>query len=75
MAVYAGFAVGVPLSALIAPERFAMASATAFLSSQLLDVWMFDKLRHKKPWWRAPLVWVLSSTDTLSNRSGSYSGF
>ena len=56
MAVYAGFAVGVPLSALIAPERFAMASATAFLSSQLLDVWMFDKLRHKKPWWRAPLV-------------------
>ena len=33
-----------------------MASATAFLSSQLLDVWMFDKLRHKKPWWRAPLV-------------------
>ena len=55
-AVYAGFAVGVPVSALIAPERIAVASATAFLSSQLLDVWMFDKLRHEKPWWRAPLV-------------------
>jgi len=35
--------------------RVAFASAMAFLLAQLLDVEIFDRLRHGS-WWRAPLV-------------------
>lgn len=73
--VYAGFAVGVACSLVgtqIAGEfgplvtwRIAMGSGLAFLTAQLLDVALFDRLRAGV-WWRAPLVSTLvgSSVDT-----------
>lgn len=53
--VYAGFAIAVVLSALLASPRIALASGSAFLCAQLLDVSVFDRLRAGR-WWRAPLV-------------------
>lgn len=53
--VYAGFAAGVLASLLLAPWRIAVASGTAFLVGQLLDVLVFDRLRHAT-WWKAPFV-------------------
>lgn len=55
MVVYAGFAVGVIASLVLADMRIALASGTAFLISQLLDISVFDKLRAKT-WWIAPFV-------------------
>ncbi len=56
--VWVGFAVAVLLSSILATPRIAVASGSAFLLAQLLDVQLFDRLRHGR-WWRAPL---LSST-------------
>jgi queuosine precursor transporter len=53
--VYAGFAIAVLVSILVASPRIAIASGSAFLISQLLDVSIFDRLRAGL-WWRAPLV-------------------
>ena len=53
--VFVGFAVAVALSVWLATPRIAIASGTAFLAAQLLDVSVFDRLRHGA-WWRAPLV-------------------
>ncbi|MGE0118091.1 MAG: VUT family protein [Dongiaceae bacterium] len=53
--IYAGFAVGVVLSALLATPRIAAASGLAFLLAQLLDVTVFNWLRQRS-WWRAPFV-------------------
>lgn len=73
--VVAGFAVGVACSLIgtqIAGEfgplvtwRIALGSGLAFLTAQLLDVAVFDRLRAGR-WWRAPLVSTLvgSSADT-----------
>ena len=46
--------------------RIALASGTAFLVAQLLDVWVFDRLRQSR-WWRAPLISSLlgSAIDTV----------
>lgn len=52
---YAGFALAVLLSIGLAGWRIALASGTAFLSAQLLDILVFDRLR-RLPWWQAPLV-------------------
>jgi len=52
---YVGFALAVVLSALVAGWRIALASGTAFLASQLLDVYVFNRLR-RQTWWRAPLI-------------------
>jgi uncharacterized PurR-regulated membrane protein YhhQ (DUF165 family) len=64
--VYAGFGVGVVLSAFLATPRIAVASATAFLVAQLLDIFVFDRLRDRV-WWAPPLVSSLlgSIIDTL----------
>ncbi len=45
--------------------RIAVGSGLAFLTAQLLDVSIFDKLRHGS-WWRAPLASTLvgASADT-----------
>ena len=45
--------------------RIAIGSGLAFLTAQLLDVSIFDKLRHGS-WWRAPLASTLvgASADT-----------
>lgn len=59
--VYAGFAVGVAASLYFADMRIAMASGTAFLIAQLLDVSVFDKLRSMT-WWIAPFASSIIST-------------
>lgn len=53
--VYVGFAVGVALSLSVESidTRIAIASGTAFLLAQLVDVAIFDRLR-KGRWWIAP---------------------
>ncbi len=73
--VFAGFLVGVGCSMVgtqIAGEfgplvtwRIALGSGLAFLTAQLLDVAIFDRLRGGA-WWRAPLVSTLigSAVDT-----------
>lgn len=50
-----GFVFGVALSWYLSDPRIAMASGTAFLVAQMLDVSVFDRLRHGV-WWKAPLV-------------------
>lgn len=52
--VYAGFALGVALSVWLATPRIALASGTAFLIGQLLDITVFNRLRALS-WWKAPL--------------------
>ena len=53
--VFAGFVLAVALSVWLASPRIAVASGSAFLVAQLLDVTVFNALRRGK-WWRAPLV-------------------
>lgn len=53
--VTAGFALGVLLSVIGADLRIAVASGTAFLLAQSLDVSVFDRLRARR-WWIAPGV-------------------
>lgn len=53
--VVVGFALAVVLSIWLATPRIAMASGTAFLVGQLLDITLFNRLR-RQAWWRAPFV-------------------
>jgi len=53
--LYIGFFFAVILSVYFSTIRIALASGTAFLIAQLLDVQVFDRLRDGT-WWRAPLV-------------------
>ena len=55
---WVGFAMAVAASLALAPVRIALASGTAFLLSQWLDIGIFDRLR-RGTWWRAPLVATL----------------
>ncbi|WP_375594759.1 VUT family protein [Algihabitans albus] len=73
--VYAGFALAVILSILLADARIALASGTAFLVAQLLDVTIFDRLR-RAPWWQAPLAssTLGSATDTALFFSLAFAG-
>lgn len=52
---WAGFAVAVALSLLLAPWRIAVASGTAFIVAQWLDIGAFNRLRRMS-WWQAPLI-------------------
>lgn len=63
--VYFGFTLAVLLSVWLATPRIALASGTAFLAAQMLDVSVFDRLRAGR-WWRAPVVSSLfgSAIDT-----------
>ena len=73
--VFAGFAVGVACSLVgtqiegefgpLVTWRIAIGSGLAFLTAQLLDVAIFDRLREGA-WWRAPLASTLvgSTVDT-----------
>ncbi len=54
--VYVGFACAVVLSSFLAGPRIALASGTAFLTAQLVDVAIFNALRNSSAWWRAPLT-------------------
>ncbi|MFT6878507.1 MAG: uncharacterized PurR-regulated membrane protein YhhQ (DUF165 family) [Granulosicoccus sp.] len=66
--VYVGFAIGVALSISVESidTRIAIASGTAFLIAQLLDVSIFDRLRVGR-WWIAPSVstGISSIVDTV----------
>jgi uncharacterized PurR-regulated membrane protein YhhQ (DUF165 family) len=53
--VYVGFALAVLLSIWLATPRIALASGTAFLVGQLLDITVFNRLR-RMDWWQAPLA-------------------
>src|SRR5690606_13299554 len=59
--VYAGFVVAVVLSAWLATPRIAIASGTAFLCAELLDVTVFNRLR-RLAWWKPPLVSSLAGS-------------
>ena len=63
--VLVGFAIAVLLSVIFATPRIAIASGTAFLTAQLLDVVIFNRLRNTA-WWLAPLASSLigSAVDT-----------
>ena len=62
--VYIGFGFGVILS-LFVDIRIATASGSAFLIAQLLDIYVFNKLKNLT-WWKAPLASSLvgSAVDT-----------
>jgi queuosine precursor transporter len=64
--VFVGFAVAVLLSVWASTPRIAIASGTAFLVGQLLDVGVFNRLRQRA-WWKAPAFSSLigSAADTL----------
>lgn len=66
LVVVCGFAVAVVLSIWLATPRIAIASGTAFLVAQFLDISIFDRLRAA-PWWQAPLFssLVSSALDTI----------
>ena len=50
-----GFVLAVALSIWLATPRIAIASGSAFLVAQLLDVSVFERLR-RSAWWKAPLI-------------------
>lgn len=50
-----GFVAAVVVSIWLATPRIALASGSAFLAAQLLDIYVFDKLRDQR-WWRAPFI-------------------
>jgi queuosine precursor transporter len=52
---WVGFALAVLLSIALAGSRIALASGAAFLTAQLLDISVFDRLRRLR-WWKAPLI-------------------
>ncbi len=55
LVVLAGFTLAVIWSIFLASPRIAIASGSAFLLAQFLDVSIFNRLRAAK-WWQAPLV-------------------
>lgn len=83
--VIAGFVVGVICSLIgtqimgefgpLVTLRIAIGSGMAFLTAQLLDVAIFDRLRQGR-WWRAPLASTLvgSSIDTALFFTIAFSG-
>ena len=73
--VIAGFAVAVVLSIWLATPRIALASGTAFLVGQLLDITVFNRLR-RQAWWRAPFVGSVigSALDTILFFSLAFAG-
>ncbi len=84
--VFGGFAVGILCSLIgsqimlefgpAVPLRVAIGSGLAFLTAQLLDVAVFQRLREGT-WWRAPLVSSLigSTVDTALFFTIAFAGF
>ena len=72
--VYLGFLIGIIFTLLFSTDfadlisiRIAIGSAIAFITAQLLDIQIFDRLRKKKEWFIAPLTSSLigSTVDTF----------
>jgi len=64
--VYTGFVLGVVMSIWLATPRIAIASGSAFLIAQLMDITVFNQLRQKT-WWKAPFAAAMfgSVVDTI----------
>lgn len=64
--VVVGFVMAMVLSVWLASPRIALASGSAFLLAQLLDISIFDRLR-RSAWWQAPLISTIvgSTLDTV----------
>lgn len=75
LVVYAGFSLGVALSLVLAPARIALASGSAFLLAQLLDIAVFNRLR-RQVWWLAPFAAasLASIVDTAAFFSIAFAG-
>lgn len=75
LVVAVGFVLAVALSILLSTPRIAVASGSAFLVAQLLDVTVFNRLRRLS-WWKAPFASSLfgSVIDTLLFFSIAFSG-
>ena len=58
---WTGFAAAVLLSGVLAPWRIALASGSAFIVSQVLDIVAFNRWR-RHTWWKAPLIGSLVAT-------------
>ena len=73
--VYVGFIFALLLSAWLATPRIAVASGTAFLCAELLDVTVFNRLR-RRTWWQPPLVSTLAASvlDTVIFFSLAFAG-
>jgi uncharacterized PurR-regulated membrane protein YhhQ (DUF165 family) len=73
--VLVGFLIAVGLSIWLATPRIAIASGSAFLVAQLLDVSIFNSMRSAS-WWRAPLISSIigSVVDTLLFFSIAFAG-
>lgn len=67
LVVVVGFIVALVLSVFLATPRIAIASASAFLIGQLLDISVFSRLRASRAWFLPPLAASLfgSLLDTL----------
>src|SRR5690625_1296956 len=52
---YFGFIAALIISAWVATPRIAFASGFAFITAQLSDIYVFDRLRHRI-WWQAPFI-------------------
>jgi uncharacterized PurR-regulated membrane protein YhhQ (DUF165 family) len=74
--VAAGFLVAVLFSFAASTPRIAIASGSAFLAGQLLDISVFNRLR-RQAWWRAPLIASLigSVLDTMIFFSFAFAPF
>jgi len=59
--VYAGFAAAIVISWILATPRRAIASGSAFLFAQLLDIAVFSPLRSRI-WWQAPLAAAIAGS-------------
>ena len=58
---WVGFALAVVVSLLLAPWRIALASGSAFILAQILDISLFNRLRRLS-WWKAPLLGSLAAS-------------
>lgn len=72
---YVGFISALIISVWVATPRIALASGLAFLFAQLLDIYVFDRLRHQA-WWRAPLLGGIAGAtlDTVIFFSVAFAG-
>jgi uncharacterized PurR-regulated membrane protein YhhQ (DUF165 family) len=72
---WVGFALAVVLSLWLADPRIALASGTAFIVAQVLDIAVFNRWRRAS-WWKAPLIGslVASGIDTAVFFSLAFAG-
>ena len=72
---WVGFGIAVVVSLAVAPWRIAVASGSAFIVAQLLDISVFNQWRQQA-WWKAPLIGsvIASVIDTAIFFSLAFAG-